>query len=360
MEKLKKLLLGYWCPIVIGLMTILFIGFSFLPLLDFELTNENSFSLSLIQIILGGEYGEVTFKFDALFCFIYLVFILGVIFYFCGYFIKFKNLKTKVAFLGWSLVWILVALILLSCSELFIPNYSDIGEYISDNSLNPLGFALEIICLVVIILLVLRDNFTNLTFKVNDIVEMGMLIALALCLDKIKLWSAPTGGSINLAGIPLLILSIRLGFSKGLIGSSLIFGIISCFMDTWGFQTFPFDYFIAFSGYSIAGLAYSLYTKFIKINNRKNDLIAICLSLCIGAVGVFITRMVGSSISSMIYYDYSLSAALIYQIGYVGPSAALSLAACLVLAKPIEMINHRFKVKSSIKTPEVNSNDTSN
>ena len=91
MEKLKKLLLGYWCPIVIGLMTILFIGFSFLPLLDFELTNENSFSLSLIQIILGGEYGEVTFKFDALFCFIYLVFILGVIFYFCGYFINFKN-----------------------------------------------------------------------------------------------------------------------------------------------------------------------------------------------------------------------------------------------------------------------------
>ena len=49
-------------------------------------------------------------------------------------------------------------------------------------------------------------------FNVHDMVEIAMLVALAIILDQfLKISIGATGGSINLAALPLLIISFRHG-----------------------------------------------------------------------------------------------------------------------------------------------------
>ena len=56
-------------------------------------------------------------------------------------------------------------------------------------------------------------------FNVHDIVEIAMLSALSIVLDQfLKIRIGATGGSINLAMLPLLIISLRHGPFKGFIG----------------------------------------------------------------------------------------------------------------------------------------------
>ena len=63
----------------------------------------------------------------------------------------------------------------------------------------------------------------------------------------------------------------------------------------------------------------------------------------------FITRMVGHSLSSMIYYGYDLKSALIYNIVYVSFSVLTTFIISLLIAKPILFINHKYPERKRIE-----------
>lgn len=92
-------------------------------------------------------------------------------------------------------------------------------------------------------------------FSVRDIVEIAVMCALAVVLDKfVKIPIGSTGGSINISAVPLFLIAFRHGWFKGFIASGIVFGLITCILDGYGFQYFPLEYLLAFGSIALGGL----------------------------------------------------------------------------------------------------------
>ena len=363
MENIKKFLSKYGAAIVFGLAAILFAFFCLLPIVDYVMKIDGvkiHQPVTVYQLFSDGLLNFkgviVPFEGNAYVTLTYVLVIIAIVLGAAGLTINLTLEKHKTigkALVGSSLGFTLVGIVLFSFLQGAMNESLEMSEalaVIKEVEFNPLGFVLIMICLVLMTLALLRDAFQNTKFTIQEVVEMAMLIALAIALDKLTLWKAPTGGSINLAGIPLLILAMRFGPLKGMLGASVVFGLLSCLIDGYGFHTYPFDYFIAFLGYGACGLAYWLLSKYaFKKDTTTHKLLALNIAFVIGGISVIITRMIGSTASSMIYWGMAddLAGALLYNIGYVGPSAAIVTAACCALSYPLMMINRRFPVKKA-------------
>lgn len=176
--------------------------------------------------------------------------------------------------------------------------------------------------------------------SVREMCEMGMLVALAIILDLpfLKIRIGQNGGSISLTMLPLFVLAIRHGPLKGFIGCGIVYGLITCLIDGWGFSTYPFDYLLAYGSIGIAGL---FKNKILKNDNFIRSLLWCSLAVLLGSFG----RFISSSISSVIFYELSFPAALVYNIAYIGPAAVITLDIFIILLKPLIRVNERFPIK---------------
>ena len=185
------------------------------------------------------------------------------------------------------------------------------------------------------------DFLMNLKFSVKEIVESAMLISIAVVLDlkglKIQLW--PDGGSVSFTMVPLFLLAIRMGPLKGFVGIGIVYGGITCLIDGWGIQTFPFDYLLAYGSLSVIGF----FSKFI-LDEKKpgRGLFFLLLGIVIG----LLLRLVFACVSSMIIYEYELMPALGYNIPYIFFAGVITILAMLVLYKPLLITNKKFPLKS--------------
>ena len=281
-----------------------------------------------------------------LFSYFFISFLALGLFFFIASFISKDEKRQKIlsymsiSFYGLSIIsFILIPLL--------FPYFNNLNNYSSYKDVT-----VEKLFYLVIIVLILINLSISLSFierkkklfSIYDISEMAILVALALVLDKIKIPVGETGGSINLSALPLMIYSYRRGWWKGLIASSIVFGLISNIFDGYGIITYPFDYLIAFSGYSLIGLYVVLFKKLMSKDN-KHYLIYLNISIVLGGISAFITRMIGSSISSMVIYGLDLKAALIYNIAYIPISVASSTVALCLLSYPLMYINNKFPTK---------------
>lgn len=350
MEKLKKVFANFGGEILLTVFVIIIFGCLPVSFLIFEFPDESIINVSYLDLMIGHNFSMVDLKPDFVVIFILssagisliLCWIYKVLAIFC------KKNKFDILNIINSLL-LIISIICLCVSSLIIGNYLYISEASISVEFNDLGFIIYLICLGGMLLVTSRNFFAKVKFQTREMVEISMLIALAIILDKfVSIDIGATGGSFNFSGIPLLLIAIRYGFTKSLISSSVVFSVITCLLDGYGLQTLPFDYMIGFSGYALAALAYSIVKKLLKNKFKtqtRNDIACICIASVFGGIGVFITRMIGSSISSMIYYDYSLVDALIYNVIYVGPSAGICVAACLILSSPLALINRLYPVK---------------
>lgn len=182
-------------------------------------------------------------------------------------------------------------------------------------------------------------------FSVHDIVEIAMLCSLGIVLDQfLKIRIGATGGSINLAMLPLLIITLRHGPFKGFIGGGIIFGFITCLIDGYGLITYPLEYFIAFGIVGILGFFSHYIHNSFEENNKKKIIISYCILLA-SVLVMLIVRVVGGTIDSMLLWEYTFVPALVYNLSYAGPSTAIVFVALSLLLPIIVRIN-RF-IKSS-------------
>ena len=177
------------------------------------------------------------------------------------------------------------------------------------------------------------------TFSVRDITEIAILCALAIALDRfVKIPVGATGGSINLAALPLFIIAFRHGWFKGFIGAGLVFGVTTCLLDAYGFQYFLFDYFIAFGCIGLAGLIgyfiHSLYGK----KEFKYQLLSYVFIL-LSVIAYCIIRTLSASVDSMIFYEYKFIPSVVYNISYIGPSAVIDFVLLCILMPAIYALN---------------------
>ena len=188
-------------------------------------------------------------------------------------------------------------------------------------------------------------------FNVHDMVEIAIICAFSIILDKsLKIPVNGAAGSINLSMLPILILTLRHGWFKGFFAGGIIFGIITCLLDAYGFITYPFDYLLGFGSVAIMGL----FSKYIAINygrNAKNT--TMCYILVIVGVSLWgIIRCMAGTLSSVLVYEYEFYPALIYNIPYVFISAAADAILLCLIFPVINKLNRLYKttyLKSLVK-----------
>lgn len=178
-------------------------------------------------------------------------------------------------------------------------------------------------------------------FSVRDMAEIGVFSAMAIGLQFIKIPIGATGGSINLGLVPLFLIALRHGPAKGFVASALIFGLITCLTDGYGFNTYPFDYLIGFGGVAALGF----FRKFCFKQNEKGYSPLGFLWIAVGVAIASLVRFAGGTASSMINYGYTFTAACAYNVIYVFVTGGVSLVAMELLFIPLAKINKVFPVK---------------
>ncbi|MCQ2815168.1 MAG: energy-coupled thiamine transporter ThiT [Bacilli bacterium] len=232
--------------------------------------------------------------------------------------------KVKIIFLPLDLLCIVLLFLSAKIASLF--------GLIATISFIPIALAIYTIILFFVLCSQILEKFTLTTM---DIVEIALFVGLALVLDlaPLKFKVVPQGGSISLTMLPLMILSLRKGFIKGFIGAGILFGLINCLTDGYGLVTYPLDYFIGFGSVAIFGLFRTLIYKRYSLINIVYYVIAGLLTMTI--------RVFASTLSGILFFNYTFVASLIYQLTYIPAAVAASTIVAIILYRPLFMLNQR-------------------
>lgn len=200
-----------------------------------------------------------------------------------------------------------------------------------------------IICFVSAFFCLAASNEKD-SFSVRDLTEIGVLSAMAIGLQFIRIPVAAGPGSINLGLIPLFVIALRHGPSKSFMAGAFIYGLVTCLTDGYGFFTYPLDYLVGFGGVCALGF----FRNLIFTKDEKGWNVAGFFYIALGVIIASLIRYIGSTASSMVNYGYSFQAALIYNAIYIPVTGAVSLGAMLLLYIPLAKLEKIFPPKEVV------------
>ena len=350
-EKIKEKKFNFDYKILITIILFLCsLIFLILPAFEIVLTSgEDNVLINLYNLVFGVGINDFNLNLDVFALLSFIFVILGLISYLISIFIKDnkKNIPLLISSLS-ILIGIIFYVVISYGIYLFNPSISSYPEFDSLIISEASFISYLIIQAIILVLVTSSLKLKKVLFTTREIAEISMMVALAVVLDKIKIQVGISGGSINASALPLMILSIRIGFIKGVFASSILFGVITNIIDGWGIQTLPFDYMIGFFGYAFPGLFYYIFSKTCF---KNKELASLMTSFAIGSVCAFIVRMFGSGLSSYLIYNvHDIIEILVYNYIYVGVSALTCLALSLMLSPAIKRINHLFPLKRDYMT----------
>ena len=185
-------------------------------------------------------------------------------------------------------------------------------------------------------------SLSNQSATTRQIAEEGVLLALAFVLNLVKIPVGATGGSINFQMLPLFIIALRHGPAHGFIAGGIIYGLLTCLTDGYGFACYPFDYLIGFGSIAVIGL----FRKQIFGEKQEGLNLKGLIFIFVGGLLSTFVRYVGSNVSSIVVYGYTLKAALEYNAFYIPLSGLIATVAFMLLYAPLIRINKLYPVRS--------------
>lgn len=317
---------GHIVSFSFAIATVLFL---FLPLLTIKLGDGTKYDVNLITYFTNPNSFNWT-----IFVFMGLVLVGSI----CVILVKFKKELGSVA----SLLF-LVAIPLIVLEREFY-SYNDISD-LSGVKIN-FGLAIVILSLIIAFVTSVSLSYGLNQMSVKDIAEDGILIAMAFILNFLKISLGSSGGSINFQMLPLFLIALRHGPSHGLIAGGIVYGLLTCLTDGYGFATYPFDYLIGFGSVMVLGF----FKDLILPKDAQNYNVKGEIFIAIGCVLGTMVRFIGSTASSMIIYSYELVPAMEYNVLYIAPSGAVAMVALMALYGPIVKLNRHFPVGKSEKS----------
>lgn len=169
------------------------------------------------------------------------------------------------------------------------------------------------------------------------LVEAGIMIALAIILDRIKIYEAPQGGSVTAGSmIPIFLFAFRWGLGPG-VAAGALFGILQLILGGWVFSPAQaiLEYPVAFGVLGMAGIFSSKVYK-----ENESGIIGIIAGVLLGiglrftchllAGVVFFSEYAGSQ-NPWIY-------SLIYQASYLVPEFIISAVILSLIWKPLRKV----------------------
>ncbi len=187
------------------------------------------------------------------------------------------------------------------------------------------------------LIVALHSFFGTITFTIKEMVELAILIGLAVIFDffpKIKLSGG--AGSIGLTMLPLFIIAIRFNFVKSFISGGIIYGLLTCLLDGYGFATYPFDYLMGFGLLAVVSLfRHLIFNESLK---KWQHFLLLAVAIIFGGL----LRILASTVSSMLIYQYSFWAGIVYNVTYIVPSLAIVTIILMLLLPSLKQMNRRF------------------
>ena len=371
-ELVNEIVFGVLFVATLLILIIPFGSVSFAPKDEHFLGNVPTASLVGFYNVLFGNVtiGGTTFNLAntrIVFIVTLVVLILSVATMFLGWFFAKKNKKLSFSLYGVTFLFVIGVFFALTLSGFYAFSIDSLSTaiYGVDGSSTTTAFG---VCAVIaglgMMFASLSRMFEFKKYTIREMSETAILIALAVVLDKFaRIPIQANGGSINFSAIPLFIIAVRYGGFKGFIASSFIFGFITCLIDGYGLQTYPFDYFVALSGYSIVGIFYNAVNNYyakkkleLRLANNgetvtnenpfavKENIFKV-VAIILGGFCAMVVRYFGHMTSGAILYQpITFVDNFIYQSTYVPVSVWISVAGMLILYKPIELINRVFPV----------------
>ena len=319
-----------WLGTAFGLVALAFL---FGPLFQSYGSNGAMMDISLISLLGGGAYFSLGFLFTL------ILLLLGLFFSSLGF--KKKEFST----IGMILYFVAACFLIAS------PSFYD--YVLLQNGLNADGVAvsaygLSLIVSAVFIFLAAFGDLISVNrldpLSIGEIGEMAVLVALAVVLDiYVSIDIGPTGGSFNFCIIPLYVIALRSGPAKGFIAGGIVFGFITCLTDGYGLYYYPFDYLIGWGSIGIIGF----FRKFIfdEESDRYNPLSLLMLSLAL--LLSTLIRMIGGTVSSIVFYGFTFYEGMAYNATYCLPTMALGFVVMVALYKPLSRLNRFYALKRS-------------
>ena len=277
----------------------------------------------------GSHYSVVqilqNYEVNGVFAVVFVAFFL----YFAGFVLFYLPRNNK-----WvspaSNVSLVSASVLFACSKTFVKAAVDCPSF--KLSVSPIFLSVVSLGGAIYIC---RYIFDNTKLDIRDIAEIAIFVSFAFVLDlplfKIKV--VANGGSISLIMLPLILLSLRKGFFKGFIGSGIVFGLVSCFLDGYGLITYPLDYLLGFGSLAVVGL----FRRFIIGKDKLNYMNYIVLFLA--TLLAMSLRTFASTLSGIFIYQLDFLSSLVYQLTYMGPSFIAVTVVLIILLYPLNKLS---------------------
>ena len=203
------------------------------------------------------------------------------------------------------------------------------------------GLALSFSFAIAAAVFSISHSFQKMPMTIRSMAEDAIFIATAFALNFLKIPVGPTGGSINLQMLPLFIIALRHGPFHGLVCGGIVYGLLTCFTDGWGFACYPFDYLIGFGSVAVLGFFKPLIVgKDQEFYNVKG-----LIFIAVGGILATCVRLLGSSISSVVLWETSFVEALAYNAAYIPVSGAAAFLILMAIYGPLLRVNRRFPVE---------------
>lgn len=174
-------------------------------------------------------------------------------------------------------------------------------------------------------------------WNIQMLVEGGIMIALAVVLNQIKVYSAPNGGSVTAGSmIPIILFAIKWGVGPGfLVGAS--YGILDFILKPYFYHPIQLilDYPLAFGLLGLAGIGH-----IIKDNDNQKEYLKLILGITLGIGG----RMLSHIISGVVFFSDSVSDinswifSIQYNATYLVPELIISIVVLVLIWKPIKRV----------------------
>lgn len=239
--------------------------------------------------------------------------------------------------------------ILAICALILLPDtFNNMNSDLGLSASMAWGTPAILICLAISSFFAITSTKYGKETTVRDMAEDAILLSSALVLNFIKLWSAPTGGSVNLQMLPLMVICLRRGPAHGFIACGVIYGLLSCITDGYGFYTYPFDYLLGFGSAAVLGF----FRPLIFSENQKTYNVKGIIFIIVGGLAATAIRFIAGTTSSMVLYGYDFAAAMLYNVGYVFLSGALAIAALVLLYGPLCQLEKLFPSRKKAKAEQ--------
>ena len=176
-------------------------------------------------------------------------------------------------------------------------------------------------------------NGIDMHSRLVTLCEGAVMVAMAIGLSYLKIKFFPTGGSVDVVMVPLIVFALRRGAGWG-VGAGLVFGTLKCIMSEgigYGWQAMILDYSLA---YSVVGLA-----GFLKNHTALGVAAGSFLRYIVHtASGVILwgewmpDEFLGLTMTNTFVYS------LLYNATYMVPSFVIALIIVLAISKKTKLL----------------------